>query len=373
MARVLLLFEPPDGGVAENVATLALGLGGHGHDVEVAGPDDSVIYPRLRAEGIPVRLVGMRRGYGSPADDLRALRSLGRLLRSGRFDVIHCHSAKAGTIGRLAARLTGVPAIYSPHCFGFVGQVSLARKAFSTGVEWILGRTATTAIVCACEAERDNARRRRLAPADRLRRIYYGVPACDPDVAPDPELTRLREAGPLVAAVTVLRRQKRVDVLLDAAPEVLRRVPDARMVVVGNGELSDELQAQAASLGLDSEERFSFMPFHGPSARYLKALDVYVLPSAWEAMPIGVLEALACGAPQVVTDVEGTGEATTADTGILVQSGDIRGLAEALVALLSDSDRRRQLSAASTQRHAKRFAVERMTAETSELLIEASA
>lgn len=367
MARVLLVFEPPDGGVAENVATLALRLGEHGHEPEVAGPANAVIHPRLRLAGIPVREVPLKRGYGSPSADLAALRSLVRLLRTGRYDVVHCHSAKAGTIGRVAARLAGVPTAYSPHCFGFVGQVSTGRRMFATVVELILGRTATGAIVCACEAERGRALERRIATPSRLKRIYYGVEACDQAVEPDRALSDLRAKGPLVAAVTVLRRQKRVDVLLDAVPDVLRRVPDAQVAIVGNGELRDDLHAQAARLGLDREERFHFFDFEAPSARYLKALDVYVLPSAWEAMPIGVLEALACGAPQVVTDVEGTGEATTSDTGILVRSGDVGGLADALVALLSDPERRRELAEASRARHAEKFAVERMTAETAAL------
>jgi len=367
MPRVLLVFEPPDGGVAENVLLLAQTLGDHGFDVEVAGPPKAAIHGRLREAGIPVREVPMRRGYGSPGADLAALRALVRLMRAGRYDVVHCHSAKAGTLGRVAARLAGIPAAYSPHCFGFVGEVSLVRQAFATAVEWLLGRTATAAIVCACEAERGRALERRLAPATRLRRIYYGVRACDPDVEPDAELMELRGDGPLLGAVTVLRRQKRVDVLLDALPEVLRRVPAARVAVVGNGELADDLRAQAARLGLDRDERFRFLAFEPPSARYLKALDVYVLPSTWEAMPIGVLEALACGAPQVVTDVEGTGEATRPETGILVRPADVEGLTEALVDLLSDAERRERLAAASRERHAQHFAVDRMAAETAAL------
>ena len=367
MARVLLVFEPPDGGVAENVLLLALTLGDHGHEVEVAGPPEAVIHPRLREAGIGVREIPLRRGYGSPAADLRALRSLVGVIRNGQFDVVHCHSAKAGVLGRIAARIAGVPAVYSPHCFGFVGEVGLGRRVFSTVVEWLLGRAATAAIVCACEAERGRALERRLAPASRLRRIYYGVRECDPGVEPDPGLMEFRGTGPLLAAVTVLRRQKRIDVLLDALPEVLRRVPEARVAVVGNGELSEDLHAQARRLGLDGDARFRFFGFEAPSARYLKALDAYVLPSAWEAMPIGVLEALACGAPQVVTDVEGTGEATTSDTGILVAPGDVRGLTDALVEMLSDPERRKRMSAASRRRHAELFAVDRMTAETAQL------
>ena len=365
MARVLLVFEPPDGGVAENVLLLAMGLGAHGHDVEVAAPPAAVILPQLRAAGIPVAEVDLRRGYGSPPADLAALRTLVRLMRRGGYDLVHCHSAKAGALGRAAALIARVPALYSPHCFGFVGDVGAARRAFSTVAEWLLGRLATRVIVCVCDAERGRALDRRLAPPGRVRRVYTGVAPCDDAVEPDAELAAHgASGGPLVGTVTVLRRQKRVDVFLDAVPEILRRVPGVRVAVVGNGELAAELHEQAAQLGLDREERFLFLPFEGPSARYLKSLDVYALTSSWEAMPIGILEALACGVPQVVTDVDGSAEATTTETGVLVPPADQGALADAIVELLGDDARRRRLAEASRARHAERFQTDRMVAET---------
>ena len=89
-----------------------------------------------------------------------------------------------------------------------------------------------------------------------------------------------------------------------------------------------------------------------------------MLPSGWEALPIGVLEALACGVPQVATDVGGTGEAVSAETGVLVPPGDPSALADALVALLGDPARRAAMAEASVARHRERFTVERMVAET---------
>ena len=111
----------------------------------------------------------------------------------------------------------------------------------------------------------------------------------------------------------MLRRQKAVEVLLEAAPAVLAAVPEARIAIVGDGPEREALGARAAALGLDG--RVAFLPFTGPASRHLRALDVYVLPSAWEAFPIGVLEAQACGVPQVATDVGGTREAVVPETG----------------------------------------------------------
>src|SRR5919199_560137 len=110
MPRVLLAFEPPDGGVAENAMQLALGLGRHGFEVELAGPAEAIVYPRLEEAGVAVHRLPFRRGYGRPAQDAAALAGLLGVLSRGRYDLVHCHSAKAGVLGRLAAWRARVPA-----------------------------------------------------------------------------------------------------------------------------------------------------------------------------------------------------------------------------------------------------------------------
>ena len=365
IARVLLAFEPPDGGVPEHVAHLALGLGDHGHEVEVAGPVRASTYDRLEEAGIPIHRMTLARGYTRPHRDLAALRGLVRVLRNGRYDLVHGHAAKAGTLARLAARAARLPAVYTPHCYPFAADTSAGWRALFTVAERALARV-TAATICVCEDERRVAAAAGIRPAERLHVIHNGSEPCAP-VDPDPALAAMRAGGPLAAAIAVMRRQKRIDVFLDAAPLVLARVPEARLVVVGEGPLSEDLHARAAGLGLDRDARFAFLPFVGPSARYLRAIDVYVLSSAWEAFPIGVLEALACGVPQVATDVGGTREIVDEQTGMLVPPRDPAALADALVALLTDAPRRERLGRAARARHAERFGLERMVAATAAL------
>jgi glycosyltransferase involved in cell wall biosynthesis len=339
VARVALVCEPPDGGVAEHVRQLADGLGAHGHEAVVLGPG----------------VLPFRRDYGHPHRDAQALGALVRAVR--RFDLVHAHAAKAGVLGRLAAATGRVPAVYTPHCFPFAVPDARARRWFGLAVERALAPL-TAAIVCVCEQERDAAVAHGVRPRRELAVIHNGCRACAGEA--DPAVARLRERGPVVGAVTVLRPQKRLDVLLAAAPRILTAVPEATVVVVGNGP-------ELASLRAAADPRVVFVPFQAPAARYLQALDVYVLPSDWEAFPIGLLEAQACGVPQVATDVGGTPEALVSATGTLVPPRDPAALADAVVALLRDGDRRAAMGAASRARHAERFTVERMVAATAAL------
>lgn len=362
MRQVLIAFEPPDGGVAENVAQLAVGLDARGWRPVVAGPPEATIYPRLEEAGVEYRRLPLARRFGGPLGALRSLRDLRAMLADGRFDLVHAHSSKAGLLARLAARGLA-PAVYTPHCFGFVGDVGRAQRLLAIGVERALGRT-TAAVICVCEAERCEGLTAGIAPPERMWRVYNGVRECPPGTAPDWAPAALTGGGPVVGAIAVMRRQKRLDLLIDATPAILAAQPEARVAIIGNGPEEERLRARAAALGLDREERFAIVPFEGSSWRYLAGLDLYVLPSEWEAFPIGVLEALACGVPQVATDVGGTGEAVRdGETGLLTPP-DAGRIAAAVNELLADPGRRAAMSSASRQRQAQSFTVDRMVDDT---------
>ena len=172
--------------------------------------------------------------------------------------------------------------------------------------------------------------------------------------------------GPSAACVTALRRQKGVDFFLQAAPRILEAVPEARLAVVGQGPEAEVLHELARRLGL--EERVGFFGFRPPAARQLRELDLFVRPSQSEAFPISILEALACGVPQVATDVGGTREAVEDGvTGALCPSEDPVALADAVIDLLRSPERRESMSAASRARHAELYTVDRMVAATATL------
>lgn len=362
MARVALVCEPPDGGVAEHVVQLALGLEAHGHEAVVFGPPAFSPRDRLAAAGRAFHELDLRRDYAHPHRDFAVVAPLARALRAGGFALVHAHAAKAGVVARLAARRTGHPAVYTPHCFPFVGDVSPVRRRFSSAVERALAAR-TAAIICVCEDERREALAHGIGRTE-LEVVYNGCPADNVTVSSDAALLALREGGSTVGAVSVLRRQKSLEVLIRATLRIVAAVPEARVVIVGEGPERPFLEQCARNIGLDRDDRFAFLPYAGPPTRYLHALDLYVLPSAWEAFPIGVLEAQACGVPQVASDVGGVREAVVPATGTLVRPGDPDRLADAVIELLRDPERRAAMASASRSRHAELFTVDRMVAGT---------
>src|SRR3954447_17872943 len=236
MRRVALGCEHPDGGAAKHVAHLARGLAGHGDEPTL------FVAPAFKHKLGRVREVAFRRDYRHPRDDARALGQLARAL--GPFDLAHTHSAKSGVIGRAAARLAGTPVVYTPHGFPFVGEMSEARRRFGVVAERALAPL-TDAIIGVCEFERALARATGLRA--RVEVVHNGCPPCG-HVAVAPEIAALK--GPIVGTVSTLRRAKRMDVLLDAMPRVLAAVPDAHLVIAGEGPEEAALRAQAARLGL---------------------------------------------------------------------------------------------------------------------------
>ncbi|MBV8956712.1 MAG: glycosyltransferase [Solirubrobacterales bacterium] len=362
----LEVFEPPDGGVPEHALLLALGLRDRGFEVELVGPRDSQVEARASEAGIRLHTLAFRRDYRHPWDDARAGLELRRLVQARRPGIVHCHASKAGAIGRAALAGTGTRTIYTPHCFGFVGEVSRARQLLVSRTERALARLSAK-IVCVCEAELAVARGNRIGTPEQLAVLRYGVPEADHQSLADPRLSELRQGGRLFANIARLRTQKRQDVFLEAARVALDRDERARIALIGNGPLAPELRAQAARLGLDRDARFALLPFTPPVERYMSAIDVFVLSSSWEALPISLLEAQAWGVPQIATAVFGTPEIITPQTGRLVAPRDPADLAAAMLELNGDEVDFEAMSEASRARHAERFTLERMLSETASL------
>ncbi len=361
--HALEVFQPPDGGVAEHVRLLSTGLLERGQRVTVAGRPDASPREAIEALGIDYIPVSLSGRLPDPAADLSAGRELSRLIGSGRFDVVHAHGQKAGMLARLAARKHDVPSVYTPHSFVYRTQQQRPRRSgklrfrIGLGLERFLARR-TAFIVVVAEDERGVAVADGVAPADRFVVIYPGV-AGPAGQAPDPRLVDFREAGPLLGFVAGLRDQKGLPTLLEALEILSREGEPVRFAIVGNGPLRDEVAARVASPALAASTLL--LGFEGSPYTYLEGLDVFVLPSLWEGLPMAVLEAMSAGLPVVASAVNGTPEAVEDGvTGFLVPPGDPEALAERLRTIAADAPLRATMGETARQVAESRFGADQM-------------
>ncbi|WDF38225.1 glycosyltransferase [Streptomyces sp. T12] len=328
--HILHVAQPVEGGVARVVADLVAAQLAAGLRVTVACPEGGASADALRGPACTVLRWDATRSPGRrlPGE----VRRLARLVREVRPDLVHAHSAKAGLAARLAVR-GRLPTVFQPHAWSFEaadGVVAhLARGWERFGARW------ATRVLCVSEAERHTGERCGIAAAWRV--VPNGVDTRR--FRPQGDSAR-SGAGPLVVCVGRLCRQKGQDVLLTAWPEVVRRVPGARLVLVGDGPDADRLRSGAPA-------SVEFAGATSDPAPWYRAADVVVLPSRWEGMALAPLEAMACGRPVVVTDVDGARESLPAGRppSCLVPPEDPGALARALTELLQDEPLRTALGA----------------------------
>ena len=173
----------------------------------------------------------------------------------------------------------------------------------------------------------------------------------------------------LVVVPARLAPQKGHTVLLDAAPEVIKRFPSVRFACVGDGELKNELTARAVRLGV--EANFLWLGFQPNMPDWYAAADVVALPSFFEGLPLSMIEALASGRAAVASAVDGTPEIVVHEkTGLLVSPGNPAELSEALVRLLADSSLRAKLGAAGVRWVNETFSDTRQVDATEQLYLD---
>ncbi|MFF7866153.1 glycosyltransferase [Streptomyces qaidamensis] len=329
LPRVLHVTQPVDGGVARVVTDLAGAQLAAGLHVTVACPD-SPLAARLTALGADVRNWAATRAPGPSLTG--EVRRLARIVEDVRPCLVHAHSAKAGLAGRLAVR-GRIPTVFQPHAWSFeaVGGVTaaLARGWERRGARW------AARVVCVSEAEHRLGAR--AGVRGRWSVVPNGIdverfrPADDADAVRAELLPDGGPRGPLVVCVGRLCRQKGQDVLLTAWESVLRRVPRARLVLVGDGPDHGRLRALAPASVLFAGDVDDVVPWY-------QAADLVVLPSRWEGMALAPLEAMACGRPVVVTDVGGARESLPPGLvpHCLVPAPAPAALAAAVAGLLTD-------------------------------------
>lgn len=355
--RVLHVSQPTEAGVALVVRQLAVDQVGRGFEVQLACPSGGPLAAWVREAGATHHEWAASRSPGpsTPGETRR----LARIIRETRPDIVHLHSSKAGLDGRLALR-GRTPTLFQPHAWSFfvsglAGAGALRWERYSA--RWC------AMIVCVSEGEREAGEQAGIH--GRFTVVPNGVDLAKLTEATDEDRRMARARlgvpdGPLAVCIGRLSRQKGQDVLLSAWPEVVAKVPDARLVLVGDGPERQSLAAQQV-------ERVELVGHRHDVPEWLAAADVIALPSRWEGMSEAMLQAMARGRSIVATDVPGAREALRNDAGAVVPVEDEAALADALVERLSDRSLAAAEGAAGRAAAVERYDVERMGEQIAQL------
>lgn len=315
----------------------------------------------MRAQGLPVHILPMVREI-RPVADLRALLQLWRLLRRGRYDIVHTHSAKAGFLGRLAAHWAGVPVVlYTPHAFPFM---MASGRGFYAWLERLVAPY-TTRFIAVSEGERAAGLAAGVGRPEQYVVIENGIDLAA--LRAGPRTDRRLQWGLSAEEVVIgtagrLVGQKGFCYLIAAVPRVLAAVPQAHFVIVGAGELEERLRRQAQQAGV--AHRVHLVGWQEDIFSCYEAFDLFVLPSLWEGCPYTLLEAMGCGRAVVATRVAGCSDIVReGETGLLVPPAQPEALAEALIALAQDPSRRQEMGQRGREVIERRYSLERFITE----------
>jgi glycosyltransferase involved in cell wall biosynthesis len=362
------------------IVPLAQHLRKQGHQVVLACSDDpgeagqSFVEP-LRRHGFEVLILPMRRSI-SPLTDLLAVLKLYRFLRRRAFDVVHVQTAKAGMIGRLAARMAGVPVvIYTAHAFPFHEYLSPWRMRAYALLERQAARLCDM-IVVDSEFVKARGLAFAVAPPDHIRVIHMGIDTerFDPTqyraerAAIRMELG-LRPDALVVGALARFVPSKGLDCLLHAVGSLARRFPSLQCLLVGDGPIRDELSRLARSLGID--DRVVFPGYRTDVPMVLAAMDVYMLPTHREGFGVAFAEAMSMEIPVVASRISPLTEIIAdRETGMLAAVGDSEAFAEVAALLLDSSDLRRRMGQAGRRRVMEQFDLGLMAGAYERLFLE---
>ena len=363
--KILHILEATMGGTRRHVLDLLPALAARGVACDLIYSPDR--YPAFRgdaawlqAHGVNCFEISMARGWGGRRD-ASALSAVRAHLKSHRYDAIHCHSTKAGFVGRLVAPWR-TPVVYTPHCIAFDTSLPRPQRRAARIVEKLLAPR-TRHFIAVSRHEARVFRRARLRSGKGISVIYNGVdlPAFDALQSQKTE-DRRQKSEFVIGCFGRLTRQKNQTALLHALPTLRRSVAGARLMLVGSGEDETLLRALAEKLNVTDAVTFAG---EIEEARPLYAgCDIVAQPSRWEGCPYSILEAMAARRAVVATAVGGVPEVITPDSGIAYHAARSELLAEHLAALAYDAAQRDKMGEAARQRIEERFEAARMVEAT---------
>ncbi len=308
-------------------------LGGAVDDGEKSKFDD------LKNQHIDIRIIDEMRRVTNPLNDLKAIWKIYRIIRQEKPSIVHTHTAKAGTVGRLAALLAGVPIIiHTFHGHTFDGYFSRSLTFFFKKIEQALAIFSTRIIAISPKQKYDLTEKYRIAPPHKVDVIRLGF-----------ELERLqhvqksatwrttlgiRDSDFILGIVGRLVPIKNIAMGIEVVQRLHEHKKAYHLCIIGDGPERHSLEQLSLAKGLNGYVHF--LGWKTDIEEIYRNIDILLLTSINEGTPVAIVEAMACGVPVVATDVGGVADMIRhGQNGLLVRSGETRDMAEKIKLLMS--------------------------------------
>lgn len=332
---------------------------------------DGPLVGAMRAAGYTIETLPIARSM-NPLLAVRSLVALTRLFRRERFDVLHAHTPVAALIGRLAARLAGVPLIvYTAHGFYFHDEMPRWKRALFVVLERFGGRF-TDLLFSQSAEDAEDAVRERIAPRERVLAIGNGIEVASFDPARVGAGDTARDAlgiprdAFVVGMIGRQVREKGIAEFLAAAAMVAQAYPQVWFLLVGERLASDHavgIDAEFATARAALGARLVAPGLRSDVPQLLAAMDLFCLPSWREGMPRTIIEAMVMGKPVLATNIRGAREEVVPElTGLLVPTRAPEALARAMKRFVEDPEWARKLGSAGRERALRLYDEEKVVA-----------
>jgi len=355
------------GGGPEHMYSLIKKLDRNKYRVIAACPDDGPYFQRLRDLGIEAINLPIRSLH------LGILLSLVRIVRKFKIDLIHSHGKGAGIYSRPLGAITRTPVIHTFHGIHYGAYNPLMRKFYFLIEKFLTSVTYKT--INLSKSEQREGLRLRIINKEKGRVIYSGIDLNRFDKVKINLAWKKKELGLkgrniVVGNVARFNLQKGHEYLIKSIPFVLKKYPRTKFLLVGDGELRGKMESLAEELKI--KDNVIFTGYREDIPRILKVMDIFVLSSLWEGLPIVLLEAMASKKPVVATNVVGNKEVVVdGETGFLIPSRDPKKLAEKVITLIENKPLRKKFGENGRRRAKKTYSLDRMVKETEEVYCEA--
>jgi glycosyltransferase involved in cell wall biosynthesis len=341
MIKILYILEATSGGTQKHVIDIAKKIDKSEFQIDIIYSTSRNKHFIEESSGIFNKLYGLPFERSASPSDLSNILRIRKIIKQNDYDIVHCHSTKAGLVGRVAAFLSRHPnIIYSPHGFMFCDTRIKMRRLLYLYLEKYLGYL-TNKLVAVSGSERDLALEHKIVPNNKIVTLYNSIDPSDFDdfnyVNKVPEKLLQNNSEIILGTVGRLYYQKDPITLIKSFKIVNDRFPNTKLIIVGDGPLEGACIKLINELGLD--KKIELAGYQKNSKSYYKKFDIFILSSHYEGLPYALLEAMSMGIPCVGTDVVGIKDLILqGKTGYLAKEGDFQGLAEAVIKLLDNPE-----------------------------------